>query len=273
MLNVLLERVTPFVGVWIETFKALVASDWFLGHTLRGCVDWNNELSLVMISYMRSHPSWVCGLKHRHCTSKHTSIKSHPSWVCGLKLSLSHKHSRFSRHTLRGCVDWNLCKRSAKFPWLTSHPSWVCGLKLNGMKSHNIRVLSHPSWVCGLKQTNHIQGSRSNKSHPSWVCGLKQFIQVSLQQVVSHTLRGCVDWNLLVSALRYLVGASHPSWVCGLKLRRKKLLLSVYRSHPSWVCGLKLYQELEKAKKDNVTPFVGVWIETNQYEDHLAKTS
>ena len=33
-------------------------------------------------------------------------------------------------------------------------------------------------------------------------------------------------------------------------------------SHPSWVCGLKRAAETRKADEEAVTPFVGVWIET-----------
>ena len=56
---------------------------------------------------MQSHPSWVCGLKHRGTTPDASSEWSHPSWVCGLKLY--------------NCT-YIIC--------LTlSHPSWVCGLK------------------------------------------------------------------------------------------------------------------------------------------------
>ena len=33
-------------------------------------------------------------------------------------------------------------------------------------------------------------------------------------------------------------------------------------SHPSWVCGLKLLQPYNVKKAHEVTPFVGVWIET-----------
>ena len=52
--------VTPFVGVWIET---LVVKDY----PVNG----------------KSHPSWVCGLKHQGYT---------------------HEQNKVS-HTLRGCVD------------------------------------------------------------------------------------------------------------------------------------------------------------------------
>ena len=54
-----------------------------------------------------------------------------------------------------------------------------------------------------------------------------------------HTLRGCVDWNKLDEVTKGLLTKSHPSWVCGLKL-----LISMFQ------------------RKKNVTPFVGVWIET-----------
>ena len=34
------------------------------------------------------------------------------------------------------------------------------------------------------------------------------------------------------------------------------------QSHPSWVCGLKLRSNHEGMVAHDVTPFVGVWIET-----------
>ena len=78
-------KVTPCVGVWIET--------WFVG---RG-----NNL------FFKSHPAWVCGLKHRIA---------------------SKRGGRF-RHTLRGCIWiealftrwsslWKNCKHSASCVFL-----------------------------------------------------------------------------------------------------------------------------------------------------------
>ena len=97
-------RVTPFVGVWIET--CVSASRAFL---------------------RASHPSWVCGLKpengnYRLSLSAVTPFVgvwietigmqqtfrcevSHPSWVCGLKPKLLVLLSNQKGHTLRGCVD------------------------------------------------------------------------------------------------------------------------------------------------------------------------
>ena len=54
---------------------------------------------------------------------------------------------------------------------------------------------------------------------------------------------------------------SHPSWVCGLKPILWYDDIRKYMSHPSWVCGLKLAIAAKKPKHQ-VTPFVGVWIET-----------
>ena len=55
---------------------------------------------------------------------------------------------------------------------------------------------------------------------------------------------------------------SHPSWVCGLKLALHLVRLDDVVSHPSWVCGLKQTKLLCRRRVPNVTPFVGVWIET-----------
>ena len=57
---------------------------------------------------------------------------------------------------------------------------------------------------------------------------------------------------------------SHPSWVCGLKRCSTEVHTKQFRSHPSWVCGLKHKIPGYKQYKKRVTPFVGVWIETQE---------
>ena len=37
----------------------------------------------------RSHPVWVCGLKHVIGSASYKKLVSHPVWVCGLKLATS----------------------------------------------------------------------------------------------------------------------------------------------------------------------------------------
>ena len=76
-------RVTPCVGVWIETRPRMqVFGKKFF---VTPCVGvWIETPSLV---------------------HKRTTHTSHPAWVCGLKLSLSKKMLGPMSHTLRGCVD------------------------------------------------------------------------------------------------------------------------------------------------------------------------
>ena len=81
---------------------------------------------------------------------------------------------------------------------------------------------------------------KMHQSHPSWVCGLKQ----------TNFAYGIVQ------------PMSHPSWVCGLKHYEGGSGIMENESHPSWVCGLKLEAYFLAAIGDEVTPFVGVWIET-----------
>ena len=62
----MIAEVTPYVGVWIETYDAVMYDE-----------------------SPESHPTWVCGLKHQNCLKLLTIVRSHPTWVCGLKLAMS----------------------------------------------------------------------------------------------------------------------------------------------------------------------------------------
>ena len=54
---------------------------------------------------MRSHPTWVRGLKQSGNIARAIIYLSHPTWVRGLKrLNLSNRLTILCR-TLRGCVD------------------------------------------------------------------------------------------------------------------------------------------------------------------------
>ena len=99
--------VTPCVGVWIETDQ-MAAQFGIKGHTLRGCVDWNIERQ----KELRDSDVTPCvgvWIETANKNSDSLTSVSHPAWVCGLKLTpviLSLMIA--ARHTLRGCVDWNL---------------------------------------------------------------------------------------------------------------------------------------------------------------------
>ena len=82
--NRLIIRVTPCVGVWIET---------------------NRVYNLTLMDKVT--PCVGVWIETAQYAIANLCQESHLAWVCGLKLIfnnyLYHNHS----HTLRGCVDWN----------------------------------------------------------------------------------------------------------------------------------------------------------------------
>ena len=187
-------KVTPCVGVWIETTnRRKTPRTW------------------------RSHPAWVCGLKHT------ADEAVWPLWGHTLRGCVDWNQrvargmiNQYTGHTLRGCVDWNI-NYSLLFAvllvtpcvgvWietflimirlksLMSHPAWVCGLKPQLVTTRPRKDVSHPAWVCGLKLIGRGANDATTSSHPAWVCGLKHPFRELLNGCNSHTLRGCVDWN------------------------------------------------------------------------------
>ena len=73
-----------------------------------------------------------------------------------------------------------------------------------------------------------------------WECGLKLKIR---------RLGASVTKSLLM-------------WECGLKLTALRACIDNQRSLLMWECGLKQPVKVSKCKCHNVTPYVGVWIET-----------
>ena len=143
-------------------------------------------------------------------------------------------------HTLRGCVDWNLWSSEA----IATHPVtpfvgvWIETTRASSPRRNQevtpfvgvwieterfcifANVIPVTPFVGVWIETSPVSLRRLTLavSHPSWVCGLKliEFYEVKL--TVSHTLRGCVDWNWKNTWRNLLPLPSHPSWVCGLKL-------------------------------------------------------
>ena len=157
-------------------------------------MDWNIDTEAIDVEALESHPAWVCGLKPVWEDLIGTEVESHPAWVCGLKPEFKTFIDLHLCHTLRGCVDWNfvdrnICLFGSVTPcvgvWIETWMNWICVF-------------------CSL-------------SHPAWVCGLKLDTGISLKNVICHTLRGCVDWNLATVRTFGRAAESHPAWVCGLK--------------------------------------------------------
>ena len=47
----------------------------------------------------------MCGLKPQNEMVVDVKVKSHPAWVCGLKHDTAYIEKEKEGHTLRGCVD------------------------------------------------------------------------------------------------------------------------------------------------------------------------
>ena len=213
--------------------------DQYDGHTLYGCVDWNTCLGDTLYTQTGSHPVWVCGLKHWQLRFYLHHPESHPVWVCGLKHQWSEQAN--AGVSVTPCMGvWIETSR-----WLShwaawsSHPVWVCGLKPFCAEKTAAQTASHPVWVCGLKLADNGDGT-AMISHTLYGCvdwNLSSCSKESLDG--GHTLYGCVDWNLRRSAPTGCQVQSHPVWVCGLKLLQGIIYRHGVLSHPVWVCGLK----------------------------------
>ena len=166
-------------------------------------------------------------------------------------------------HTLRGCVDWNTSLRYSDVKNL-SHPAWVCGLKLLLL----VVLLSQCKVTpcVGVWIETSVTGICLSLalSHPAWVCGLKLSMDAIRSFIYSHTLRGCVDWN---------INYHLKTWIPNRHTLRGCVDWNSYSqgakdaptlSHPAWVCGLK--QGCRGSSSwSGVTPCVGVWIETKSF--------
>ena len=185
--------VTPYVGVWIETI-----------------------LYTHSRIFRKSHPTWVCGLKllywvHRRLPHSHT-LRGCVDW----NLTISSDICPTDCHTLRGCVDWNfflLNKSSAPIchtlrgcvDWNLPIVSIFSGTEVTPYvgvwieTSHQVPYALFPivtPYVGVWIETDGVMAAfPTSVSHPTWVCGLKPFVGNIWWEFLSHTLRGCVDWN------------------------------------------------------------------------------
>ena len=112
-----------------------------------------------------------------------------------------------------------------------------------------------------IETTRTTYGATLSGSHPSWVCGLKQGFSNLGRGDLSHTLRGCVDWNFAMGAQvnRDSVTPFVGVWIETSALRVTFTVNLVTPFVGVWIetsGGLLTNHQLW------VTPFVGVWIET-----------
>ena len=188
-----------------------------IGHTLRGCVDWNWKTVVLRRATPRSHPAWVCGLKPYILVDEDDFPKSHPAWVCGLKrlrhwngfvagkshpawvCGLKHfgdeYHYYIPGHTLRGCVDWNNSFNRISSA-LESHTLRGCvDWNHYWIGIWQVRAVTPcvGVWIeTGRYDTNLIESGVT----PCVGVWIETYIDYELKRrALGHTLRGCVDWN------------------------------------------------------------------------------
>ena len=146
-----------------------------------------------------------------------------------------------------------------------------------------IRITSHPVWVCGLKQLSRLVYEVAN-GHTLYGCvdwnlcigvawthqdchtlyGCVDWNHFSLAGVgcaKSHTLYGCVDWNSTVSEVSPC-SVSHTLYGCVDWNRAQRRQQRRRAGHTLYGCvdwnpGVDF-----KVSLKNVTPCMGVWIET-----------
>ena len=135
-------HVTPFVGVWIETVtqrspRLSIFVTPFVGVWIE------TRFLFQFLSYLQSHPSWVCGLKPMNTLPCRSRVWSHPSWVCGLKQAPDR-----NERTPKG-----------------SHPSWVCGLKQAPQSDREWRPYVTPFVGVWIETVGWHQSGRRSRRH------------------------------------------------------------------------------------------------------------
>ena len=133
---------------------------------------------------------YFCNMIFRHLLN----MRSHPTWVRGLKLSLVLSNSLTLRVAPYVGAWIETTQAVGKDTVFWSHPTWVRGLKLQfGLHIASLSP-SHPTWVRGLKL-----GSRGHSiSKGSVAPYVGAWIETTpsagtSEHLLCRTLRGCVD--------------------------------------------------------------------------------
>ena len=168
------DEVTPFVGVWIEITVLLQRSSPQSIVTPFVGVWIEISASRIKRTYIKSLPSWECGLKLHTRTETAVRVESLPSWECVLKsFDVTLLSDTTSRHSLRGSVDWNKYPVTAK----------AC------LSSHSLR--GSVDWNMWNMEKGEKNNSHSLRGSVDWNSTINRF----RYYVYSHSLRGSVDWN------------------------------------------------------------------------------
>ena len=187
--------VTPFVGVWIETPWEVKNRRATNSHTLRGCVDWNQDMKSKR---NLRHVTPFVGVWIETFVTRPPLLEKSVTPFVGVWIETTWCVREDRPRWVTPFVGVWIETTFAEYIYLAcrmSHPSWVCGLKQakNRAKEHLKRVTPFVGvWIETRAACNWYFAALS---HPSWVCGLKLHVSHIFLVYTSHTLRGCVDWN------------------------------------------------------------------------------
>ena len=106
---------------------------------------------LAIRTAQESHPSWVCGLKHKILDVVVGSCSVTPFVGVWIETHYPYNSAKPSGVTPFVGVWIETLRPVSILIGQRSHPSWVCGLKLPVGPAMESLGTSHPSWVCGLK--------------------------------------------------------------------------------------------------------------------------
>ena len=209
-------NVTPYAGVWIEMSVSVSLTVKYLVTPYAGV--W------IEIQYIRrgrwiyvSLPTRECGLKSLWLFVIDQQPSSLPTRECGLKYQNTHLWPLlYSRHSLRGSVDWNR-KIWQLLPWGIVTPYAGVWIEIEITPYISSRSESLPTRECGLKffqkSTIGFDHRHSLRGSVDWNL-YKSHLPGNHRR---HSLRGSVDWNSIMDLEIYLHIKSLPTRECGLK--------------------------------------------------------
>ena len=208
-------------------------------HSLRGSVDWNPTTRTVLYGAVVT-PFVGVWIEISFWYKDFDGMASLPSWECGLKFF--HPEELVS-------IKWSL-------------PSWECGLKFCTFLSMLFSTLVTPFvgvWIEIWKETMKMIQHLVTPFVGVW-------IEIALSRghllVIScHSLRGSVDWNILCDSVllhsyRHSLRGS-VDWNTPYPCPKMYWTCHSLRGSVDW----NRMQSREYGFTQNVTPFVGVWIE------------
>ena len=140
---------------WVRGLKqkiGVLPSRGSRSRTLRGCVDWNllKEIIIIIWGVAPYVGAWI---ETDTTTSGMTAIiRSHPTWVRGLKrkvVGICIAEGVIAPY-VGAWIETDVITYSVRNN--ESHPTWVRGLKLVVCHLVAQTLESHPTWVRGLKR-------------------------------------------------------------------------------------------------------------------------